>query len=185
MHSKFRKLQLNLGIINVDSQDPHSKCQLQRFRSQINSPMAQIMVCDFAEGRNTSSLQGIVTFLLRKEPEFKIDPPNSLTSFDCSTTLGTSSTVFLECKVRLPAWETGEERERWRGDGTCRLVKDDVRRRRAAYRAVRAGWIPAPSVIADRPEAGKLRRAPLALELNIKCSKRRWREIEGPESRSD
>jgi len=60
---------------------------------------------------------------------------------------------------------TGGARELTRGEGTCRLVKGDVRKRRAAYRAVRTDSFPAPSVIAGRPEAGKLCRSPFRARL--------------------
>lgn len=124
------------------------------FRSQIISPVGRIISRNFTNGQsNTPSL---ATGSVWKESESRIDPPNSLTSFDCSTMLGPlierggkgKVRCSLECKVCLPVWEPAE-RERWRGEGTCRLVKGDVRKWRTAYRAVRGGAaLPAPSVIA-------------------------------------
>lgn len=122
-------------------------------RNQIISPSRLDNIAQFYEWteRNTPSLaMGTVKEVGIQNRSSKFSDVIQRCSGHLSKEEGGKGKVrcSLECKVCLPAWESAE-RDRWRGEGTCRLVKGDVRKWRTAYRAVRCDVaLPAPSVTA-------------------------------------
>lgn len=141
-------------------------------RNQLISPLGRIILRNFTNGqRNTPSLAMGCVRSRNPESILQILWRHSAVQ----RCLGLSSKeeggkgkvrCSLECKVCLPAWGPAE-RERWRGEGTCRLVKGDVRKWRTAYRAVRGGAaLPAPSVIAG--PAWSQRTSSLSFRARVK-----------------